>query len=200
MGTWARISLAAVVAALVAAVVLVALAGLRLRGAERAAGGERGSAVAEVAPEEVRTIWLTEGGAEARLEREDDRWVRSAPPDGPGDAAAVAELVEAVAALRRRTTLGRAGELGGALDAYGLRHPRAALELGLVSGRSLRLELGAATGTDGAAFVRAPDGQVVVVGSDRFERLEVALRGILLAPRPLPPGGAPPAAGGSPGG
>lgn len=200
MGTWSRVSLVAVVAALVAAVALVALAGLRLRGRELAAGGERGSAVVEVAPEEVRSVWVSEGGAEARLEREGSGWVRTAPPDGPGDAAAVAGLVEAAAALRRRTTLGRAGELGGEFDAYGLRHPRAALELELVSGRSLRLELGAATGTDGAAFVRAPDGEVVVVGSDRFEQLEVAIRGILLAPRPHPPGGAPPPTGGSPGG
>lgn len=183
----ALLLLALVLAVLAAAIALITTAGVRLRGRERAAGGTRGGPVVDVAPGQVIAVEVSAGGRGARLVRRGGGWARAA--DGAAaDPAAVAELLEAAGALRRRATLGPSGERGGMFDPYGLAAPRAWLELALEGGGTARLELGGGTGADGAAFVRAPDGEVVAVAADAAGRVEAAIG------RLLPPAGAPPAA------
>ncbi|WP_232287332.1 DUF4340 domain-containing protein [Anaeromyxobacter dehalogenans] len=195
MSRRALLLLALVLAVLAGAIALIATTGVRLRGRERAAGGTRGGAVVGVAPGQVIAIDVSAGGRAVRVVRRGGGWARAG--DGAAvDQAAVADLLESAAALRRRATLGGSGEEGGVFDPYGLAAPRARLELALEGGGAARLELGAGTGADGAAFVRAPDGQVVAVAADAATRVEAAI-GRLLAPEGAPP--AAPAPGPAPG-
>lgn len=193
----ARLLLALLLAVLGAAIALIATTGVRLRGREVAAGGTRGGAVVQVAPDEVIALAAGSGGRSARLERRAGGWAGAGPGGAAVDAAAVAELLDAAVALGRRATLGAAGEQGGTFDAYGLTAPRAWIELGLAGGGTARVELGDGTGADGAAFVRAPDGRVVVVAADAAARLEAAI-GRLLAPGEAPPPPPAPPDGGGP--
>ncbi|WP_237757878.1 DUF4340 domain-containing protein [Anaeromyxobacter sp. PSR-1] len=187
MSRRALLLLALVLTVLAGAIALIATTGVRLHGRERAAGGTRGGAVVDVAPGQVIAIDVAAGGRAARVVRRDGGWARAG--DGAAvETAAVAELLEAAGALRRRATLGASGEEGGVFDPYGLAAPRARLELALEGGGTARLELGEGTGADGAAFVRAPDGQVVAVAADAATRVEAAIG------RLLPPAGAPPPA------
>ncbi|ACG74868.1 hypothetical protein AnaeK_3656 [Anaeromyxobacter sp. K] len=183
----ALLLLALALAVLAGAIALIATTGVRLRGRERAAGGTRGGAVVDLAPGQVTAIEVAAGGRAVRVIRRGGGWARAG--DGAAvDPAAAAELLEAMGALRRRATLGPSGERGGVFDPYGLETPRARVALGLEGGGTARLELGGGTGADGAAFVRAPDGQVVAVADDAAARVEAAIGRLLVL------GGAPPPA------
>jgi hypothetical protein len=194
----------AVLLVVAAGAVAVASFGVRLRRAEQAAGGGRGSKLFAVDPARVREVRVAGADGPVRLVRDGAGWRLTAPVEAEADRDAVARLLDTLAGLRRRATSAPAGETAGELRFYGLDRPRTRLEIVLDDGRVERLALGDDNGFDGTTFAMPTSGEVVFIPS--YARLDLeqsvtSLRGKPPAPAaPSGPAGPPPGTGAAPGG
>ncbi|HTN54305.1 MAG TPA: hypothetical protein VML50_17990 [Anaeromyxobacter sp.] len=160
----ARALIATGLTALAAGAVVIALTTI----ARRAGPGPpigRGEALLDVPEGRIVSLRIAAGGAEARLERQDGRWVRTLPAPPVEATGSAGSLLDALSRLRRRAELAGPGGSAARLHDYGLDVPRARITAGLEGGGVRELAIGAGMGQDGAAFVLSPAGEVVVVSA-----------------------------------
>jgi hypothetical protein len=157
---------------------------------ERAAHEERGSPVLAFDPARAVAVRMTSGDREVRLERRGERGWTSVPGGVPADAAAVAALLDRLAALRRRATSAGAGLSPERLRPYGLDAPRRRLAVVLDDGRAETLAIGLTTEGDGTTFVMPTSGDVAIIAADARAAVERAADAVAGGAR-VPAGPAP---------